>query len=144
MFSAEAQEKGLALRIVPSTAIISAEPLSLMRMVSNIVSNAIKYTDTGRVLMGCRRKADMLSIEVHDTGPGLSETEIAHVLQPYARMAHDSGGTGLGLSVVSQLAETQNLGFHISSQPTRGSIFRIEAPLSSRDNGAEKFDCKST
>ena len=99
-----------------------------MRMVSNIVSNAIKYTDTGRVLMGCRRKADMLSIEVHDTGPGLSETEIAHVLQPYARMAHDSGGTGLGLSIVRSSVEAMGGTAELRSRPGAGTTVAITLP----------------
>lgn len=124
MFRDEAVAKGLDLRLVPSSVQVTAEPLALMRMVSNLVSNAIKYTDNGRVLVGCRRKAEMLRIEVHDTGPGIADDNLARLLQPYER-GDEPGGTGLGLSVVADLARQHSMLFDVASKPGRGTAFRV-------------------
>ena len=124
MFKDEAAAKGLTLRLVASSAEVTAEPLVLMRIVSNLVSNAIKYTDTGRVLIGCRRQANRVRIEIHDTGPGLSDDELTRVLQPYER-GGSPGGTGLGLPVVADLAHRHGMAFEAASVPSRGSVFCV-------------------
>ncbi len=120
MFREEAKSKGIDLRVVMSDARIRTQPLALMRIVSNLVSNAVKYTGEGRVLLGCRRRNGHLCIEVHDTGPGMSESEISRLVRPYER-GSNAPGTGLGLALVQELAVNANLRFEISSQPGRGT-----------------------
>ena len=131
MFKNEAATKGLALRLVASSAEVKAEPLALMRIISNLVSNAIKYTDTGRILIGCRRQGDRLRIEIHDTGPGLTDDDLARVLQPYER-GNAPGGTGLGLPVVADLAGQHGMTFDAVSVPGRGSAFRVSVAAGPR------------
>lgn len=120
MFGEEARNKGLDLRVIPSGAVVNTAPLALMRIVSNLVSNAIKYTEDGRVLLGCRRRNGHLCIEIHDTGPGMSESELARLAEPYER-ASDAPGTGLGLALVHELAATANLDLHLASAPGKGT-----------------------
>ncbi len=128
MFEAEAHEKGLVFRAVPSSLSVTADPIGLMRIVSNLVSNAVKYTDRGRILLGCRLSQDRIRIEVHDTGPGMTQEEIDRVLKPYEK--GEKGGTGLGLAVVSRLAREQGFVFGVPSTPGRGSVFSVSVPRS--------------
>ena len=72
----EARGKGIDLHFVQSSIRIRAQPLSVLRIVSNLVSNAVKHTQTGRVLVGVRRMGDFVRLEVHDTGPGMTASEI--------------------------------------------------------------------
>ena len=127
MFQDEAQAKELELRIVDTSAIVAAEPVALIRMVSNLVSNAVKYTQTGRVLLGVRKRGETYSIEVHDTGPGLTTGQIADIQQSYHRSNTSDGveGEGIGLASVQMLADEHSLSFAIQSQPGAGSCFAI-------------------
>jgi len=127
MFEAEAHAKGVGFRAVPSRLQVTADPIGLMRIVSNLVSNAVKYTETGSVLLGCRRAGNRVRIEVHDTGPGMTQEEVARVLKPYEK--GETGGTGLGLAVVSQLAREQGFIFDVTSTPDRGSVFSVAVPM---------------
>jgi signal transduction histidine kinase len=128
MFRHEAQRKGICLRLVNSTAHIKAEPLVLMRIVSNLVSNALKYTPSGKVLFGCRRQGDRLRIEVLDTGPGMAPDEVGRLLRPYQR-ASTEPGTGLGLALVQELSDKAGFAFTIDSQPNRGTRAVVSVPL---------------
>ncbi len=128
MFRDEARRKGVDLRVVMSDARVKTDPLALMRIVSNLVSNAVKYTESGRVLLGCRRRNGGLSIEVHDTGPGMSGSEIERLLRPYER-GSDAPGTGLGLPLVQDLADAASLQFQMSSDPGRGTRATVCARL---------------
>lgn len=127
MFAEEARAKGLALRYVPCSASVEADPVTLIRIVSNLVSNAIKYTDRGAILIGCRRLPGTISIEVHDNGRGMTENELARALEPYEK-GEDSNGAGLGLHLASTMSEAQGFGFSATSEKGRGSSFRIRVP----------------
>ena len=127
MFHEEAISKGLKLRMVDCTADVTVPPLVLMRVVSNLVSNAVKYTQTGKVLFGCRRRDGKVRLEVHDTGQGMSEQALANLLQPYQK-GEQSKGEGLGLAICVQLAHQHGLAFHARSQPGRGTCFTLELP----------------
>lgn len=124
MFQQEAAAKGLDLRCVPSSAKLHSDPVALTRIVMNLVANAVKHTETGRILIGCRRLSNGYRIEVHDTGPGMTPEEIELALQPY-RLGQDSQGTGLGLAVVADLARTHGARFELSSEKNRGTSARI-------------------
>jgi signal transduction histidine kinase len=128
MFKDEARGKGLALKLVPSSASVKTQPIALMRIVSNLVSNAIKYTHEGRVVVGCRQEDETLRIEIHDSGPGIPDDDIERLLQPYER-GETPGGTGLGLAVVSDLAQQHGMTFDISSIPGRGTVSKLTVPL---------------
>lgn len=124
MFSEEARAKGLKLTTDKVSQKVYAPPLVLMRIVSNLVSNAIKNTDSGQVSLHCTPQDNRLSIEVHDTGCGLSDEQIERLQQPYQRDG-DYEGTGLGLSIVRKLCTEHNYAFAIQSTPGEGSVFSV-------------------
>ena len=121
MFRDEAANKGIELRLAHSSIKVIAEPIALMRMVGNLVSNAIKYTQEGRVLIGARPDGGKATIKIYDTGSGLSHEEVKRYIEPYQR-GEQPGGSGLGLSVVSDLAGQHSIGFNITSEPGRGTV----------------------
>ncbi|MBS8229168.1 hypothetical protein DYI42_23350 [Vannielia litorea] len=123
MFEGEAASKGLALRVAESSAEVTVPPLALMRIVTNLVSNAIKYTTEGRVVVGVRRGGGLRLI-VADTGPGMSADELAQFSAAYAKGAA-STGHGLGLSVCFELARANGLRLEARSEPGRGTCFTL-------------------
>lgn len=127
MFHEEAISKGLRLRKVDSSCLTSIPPLVVMRIVSNLVSNAIKYTESGSVLFGCRRIAGNTRIDVHDTGPGLSEEMLANLLHPYKK-SDASTGEGLGLAICSELATEHRLCFEGKPGKNGGMRFSLMLP----------------
>ncbi|MCO5966363.1 ATP-binding response regulator [Sinorhizobium meliloti] len=132
-FDNQAQEKGLDLRIVPSKASVESDRALLERILTNFVGNAIRYTDTGRVLVGCRRYGKALRIAVYDTGCGIPEQFHEAIFDEFFRVAehqiYRKHSLGLGLNIAKRLAEV--LGHHISvrSTPGLGSVFSIEVPV---------------
>ena len=127
-FAILAQAKGLDLRVVPCNASIRGDPRLLEQMLRNLLSNALKYTEHGKVLLGCRRRQGVLSIETWDTGIGIPAAELHAIFQEYHQLNNAarerSRGLGLGLSIVqrmgnlfgahvqSPLRTRQRLGFH--------------------------------
>ena len=132
-FSYHVEAKNLALRTVGSWSVIRSDPDLLAQMVRNLVSNAIKYTSNGKVLLGCRRHGRMLRIEVWDTGIGIPETEIRSIFDEYHQVDNAarerSRGLGLGLSIVRRLADLLGHRIEVHSRPGKGSAFAIEVPL---------------
>ena len=127
MFQEEAQAKGLSLKAIASSQPVYTSPLVLMRIVSNLVSNAIRNTDEGKILLGCRRLNAGVRIEVHDTGCGMTPEKIRTLLLPYQREG-EYEGTGLGLSIVHQLCNRHGFSLNIQSTPGQGSVFSISVP----------------
>ncbi len=128
-FSALAAAKGLVLRRVPTRVWLDSDPRLLRRILANFLSNAVKYTQHGRVLLGCRRRADALKIEVWDTGAGIPEAQQASVFQEFHRLDRDSAGLGLGLSIAERIARLLGHHLELRSWAGRGSVFAIEVPL---------------
>lgn len=129
MFAAEAEEKDIDLRIVRSSAEVAADPLRVMRVLSNLVANAIKYAG-GRILVGCRRRGAEISFEVHDEGPGLTAAEFAAASARAVRLdtgGEDPGGHGYGLAIACEVAEESGLRFAHVPRPG-GASFRLDAP----------------
>lgn len=122
MFAAEAAAKGLRLNCVEPSAETTAPPLPLMRILTNLVSNAIKYSSHGGVVVGLRRAGPTLW--VCDTGAGMSAEEIEAFKTAYHKGAN-SGGHGLGLSVCTELAAANNMPLTVSSVVGRGTVFRL-------------------
>lgn len=113
MFQPDAAAKGLVLRLVPSRIDMPVEQaLVLARIVSNLISNAIKYTETGGVLIGTRRRGASIRIEVHDTGPGMTRGDFSRAAQRNVRLERSrrkTEGTGLGLAIAIDLAARHNM-----------------------------------
>jgi signal transduction histidine kinase len=131
-FGPAARKKGLKLTLVPCGLTVQTDRKLLRRVLQNLVSNAVKYTREGRVLMGCRRRGRVLSIEVHDTGPGIPEAKLGLIFQEFQRLQSDGDGTsglGLGLSIVERMAKVMDAPVKVRSTPGRGSVFAIEVPL---------------
>lgn len=124
MFADEAAAKGVALAAAPTSLDARAEPVALMRVVLNLVANAVKHAERGRVLVGARRRGGAIAVQVLDTGPGMAPGVLERVFEPYVAGA-ESAGEGLGLSVVKELAEAQGWSLSARSEPGRGSVFEI-------------------
>jgi len=142
-FEPSAQGKGLSLRLVDSRAVVHTDPTLLRRVVQNFVSNAIRYTRRGRVLVGCRRRGNELSIEVWDTGRGIPEHKIGEIFGEFRRLDADDpdvpSGLGLGLAIVDRIAKMLGHKVTVRSWPGRGSAFSIALPLT-RDAVAQPLD----
>ena len=136
--SYHAQATGLALRVLPCALSIRSDPRLLEQMIRNLLSNALKYTQRGKVLIGCRRHKGMLRIEIWDTGIGIPASELQSIFEEYYQLDNAarqrSHGLGLGLSIVKSLGELLGHRVRVRSRQGKGSVFSIEVPLS--PNGA--------
>ena len=132
-FAGWAREKNLALRIVPSEAWLCSDSVMLERIVSNLVQNAIRYTPSGTVLVGCRRRGDRLRIEVWDTGPGIPPDQRQNIFSEFYRLERSerdhSGGLGLGLAMVDRLCRLLDHPIELKSVPGKGSCFAVAVPM---------------
>lgn len=134
MFASEAEAKGLKMRLVLAAPDGKVAAYPLMRVVANLVSNAIKYTRQGRIVIGLRRHGDGHRVEVHDSGPGLSGAAFERALKRNERLERDletAEGTGLGLAVASEITEAN--GWRISACQGRrtGASIRVNLPAQS-------------
>jgi anti-sigma regulatory factor (Ser/Thr protein kinase) len=105
----------------------------LRRILQNLLANALRYTQRGGVLMGCRPKGASVSIEVHDTGPGISETQREAIFMEFQRgdtSIGDDAGIGLGLSIVRRFATALGHEIDLKSRSGRGSMFGVTVPRS--------------
>lgn len=127
MFASEAAQNGVDLRVLTSTSQVVVDPLSLMRVISNLVSNALKHADARRIVLGCRRGRDGVTIEVHDNGKGMTADALAALSKPGAK-GPASDGHGLGLAIARDLADQQNMTLELTSTPGRGTVARIFIP----------------
>ncbi|CAM4168138.1 PAS domain-containing hybrid sensor histidine kinase/response regulator [Pseudoalteromonas ostreae] len=122
-------EKGLKLTVRSGQHIVHSDITYLRRIVQNLVSNAVKYTSTGKVLVACRKRKHHLRIEVWDTGSGISEVEQTKIFNDFYRVeASDNKGVGLGLSVVKRMVDLLSIRLDVRSTPQKGSCFSIEIP----------------
>src|ERR1700758_3437538 len=130
-----AQAAGLALRVVPCALSIRSDRRLLEQMIRNLISNALKYTHSGKVLVGCRCRQGNLRIEIWDTGIGIPESELKAIFEEYHQVDNAarqrSRGLGLGLSIVKSLGELLGHPIGVRSRHGKGSVFSIEVPLTS-------------
>lgn len=135
-FTYHAQAKGLALRVVPCSLVIQSDPRLLEQMIRNLMSNALKYTTQGKVLLGCRRRQGMLSIEVCDSGIGIPDQELHAIFDEYHQLDNiareRNRGLGLGLSIVQRLGNLLGHRVRVRSQQGKGSVFAIDVALPRR------------
>ena len=129
-FGVTVQERGLRLCSVRSELIIRSDRRMLAEMIRNLLSNAVRYTDRGRILLGCRRAGDNVRIEVWDSGVGIAEDQLPHIFHEYYQGTGgaDRGGFGLGLAIVNRLAEILHHRIDVRSIPGKGTRFFIEVP----------------
>jgi signal transduction histidine kinase/CheY-like chemotaxis protein len=130
-FAGTAREKGLSLRIIRNETWVRSDVILLERILSNLVSNAIRYTEHGRVLVGCRRKGDRLRIEIWDTGSGIPEDQRRHIFSEFYRLEEHNGdhrGLGLGLAIVDRLSRLLQHPIELSSALNKGSCFCVTVP----------------
>lgn len=131
-FTGAAREKGLSLRIVATDAWVRSDFILLERIVSNFVSNAIRYTSKGRVVVGCRKSAGELRIEVWDTGPGVPEDQRQNIFGEFYRLKSSTmnqpGGLGLGLAIVDRLSQLLDHPINVVSAGGKGSCFSVTVP----------------
>ena len=130
-FAPLAREKGLDLQFMPCSQTIRSDRRLLRRLLQNLISNAIKYTPRGRVLVGCRRRGGRLRVEVYDTGIGIPHAKRRAVFKEFHRLdqgARVARGVGLGLSIVERIARVLDCEVALKSNIGRGSRFSIEVP----------------
>lgn len=131
MFASDAAAKGIEISVVACSAHTTVPPLPLMRLVSNLVSNAVKFTPTGKVLVGVRRRSNGLRLEVHDTGPGLSETDFRQALGRSVRIGDEAqkiDGSGLGLAIVQEIVVSHGMRIGILPRQSPGTSIYVMLP----------------
>jgi two-component system CheB/CheR fusion protein len=136
-FTYHAGAHQLLLRVVGCSLSVYSDPRLLEQMLRNLLSNALKYTKRGKVLLGCRRRRGKLSIEIWDTGVGIAEHDLQVIFDEYHQLGNAarerSLGLGLGLSIVQRLASLLGHSLHVRSQPGKGSVFSVDVGLSSNE-----------
>ncbi len=146
-FQTVAQARALQLRVhMPRAANVRCDPTLLSELLMNLLSNALRYTESGSVLLGARRRGDRLSIEVWDTGPGIAAKDREAIFEEFVQLGNTSHdrrqGLGLGLSIVRRLATALECPVTMSSRVGRGSVFRVSVPLT--DDLPERVDTLHT
>jgi CheY-like chemotaxis protein/two-component sensor histidine kinase len=130
-FAPLAAEKGLELEFLSCSLNVRSDRRLLRRLLQNLVSNAIKYTPKGRVLIGCRRLDGKIRIEVHDTGLGIPASQQKIIFREFQRLdqgARAARGLGLGLSIVERIGRVLGHRITLRSKPRKGSSFAVEVP----------------
>jgi histidine kinase len=134
-FGIVAEGRGLRLQRVPTAAVVRSDEALLRRILQNFLSNAIRYTPQGRILLGCRREGDGVRIEVHDQGPGIPESLHADVFEEFRRLndgVTNDRGAGLGLAIVERIGRLLDHPIGLRSQLGRGSVFSVGVPRGDR------------
>jgi signal transduction histidine kinase/DNA-binding NarL/FixJ family response regulator len=141
-FSAAAREKDLRMRVVLNNAWIRSDFILLERVLLNLVSNAVRYTQSGGIVVGCRRRAQQLQIEVWDSGIGIPADQRRAVFGEFHQVARTEqdrgGGLGLGLAIVDRLCRLLGHSIEMTSRPGSGTRFAIRVPLAASRMLAER------
>ncbi|MFP4137860.1 MAG: hybrid sensor histidine kinase/response regulator [Halomonas sp.] len=131
-----AASHGLAFRYVPTGAVIASDLALLARVVRNFLSNAVRYTRHGRILLGCRRRPEGLEILVGDTGPGIAAAQQRLIFEEFRRLdaaeEGDNRGLGLGLAIVERIGGMLGHPLGLISRPGHGSLFSVTVPYGER------------
>ncbi|GGX80957.1 ATP-binding response regulator [Vogesella alkaliphila] len=133
-FAPQADSKQLIYRVRDTVAVTIADPGLLEIILRNLIANAIRYTERGGILIGCRRRTKYLSLEVWDTGIGVPASQQRDIFREFHQLGNPERdrrkGLGLGLAIVDGLAQTMGLQIDVASTQGRGSVFRVRLPLS--------------
>jgi CheY-like chemotaxis protein len=127
----EARLKGLRLRFVASRLTVRSDQVLFGRILGNLIENAIRYTESGGVVVGCRRRQGKTWIEVWDSGIGIAASQTGAIFEEFRQLGDGSRnrGSGLGLAIVARSAALLGLEITVRSWPGRGSVFALELPL---------------
>ena len=143
-FAPEAAKRGLSLRICPSSLAVVSDAMMLRRILQNLLANALRYTRTGGVVMGCRLRADRACIQISDTGPGIAQAQQEAIFLEFQRgesSIGDLAGFGLGLSIVRRFANVLGHDIELASRLGHGSTFLVKLdradPALVREEGHE-------
>jgi signal transduction histidine kinase len=132
-FVAVAEEKGLSLRLASTSAWVRSDPVLLERIVLNFVCNAVRYTTSGGIVIGCRRRGGLLRIDVVDSGPGIPEDQQRKIFGEFYRLADaaktNQAGLGLGLAIVERLCALLDHPIELKSTTGKGSRFSVVVPV---------------
>lgn len=128
-----AEEKGLGLTLRPKAVSVRSDPVMLERILRNLIGNAIRYTERGRILVGVRARGDHVRIEVHDTGIGIPEQCTETIFEDFFQVGNTARsrgeGNGLGLSIVRRMATVLDHPLTLRTREGHGSCFAIDVPL---------------
>jgi CheY-like chemotaxis protein/anti-sigma regulatory factor (Ser/Thr protein kinase) len=131
-FAPSAEAKGLALTLVPTSLWVHSDRMLLQRILLNLISNALRYTIEGRILLGCRRRGENVELIVADTGIGIATVDLPNIFQEFYRVAPAergmNTGLGLGLAIVKRIALLLDHRITIESVPGKGTIARLLIP----------------
>jgi signal transduction histidine kinase/CheY-like chemotaxis protein len=137
----EAAAKGIRLSHVSCSRCVDTDPTLLERILRNLVCNAVRYTDKGRVLVCCRRRGDWLSVEVRDTGRGIPAHEQEKVFQEFYQLGNPerdrSKGLGLGLAIVKRLTGLLEIPLMLRSSPGKGTMFAVSVRIAATPDSGE-------
>ncbi len=140
-FQPSAQLQDLELHVVPSSAWLYSDQSLLYRLLQNLLSNALKYTARGRVVLGLRRRPQGAQVQVWDTGPGIAEEDQLRIFQEFERLPRQSGqseeGLGLGLAIVKRYAELLGHELQLRSAPAGGTMFSVLVPFGQAQAGGQ-------
>ncbi|HXP95963.1 MAG TPA: hybrid sensor histidine kinase/response regulator, partial [Telmatospirillum sp.] len=132
-FQPMAAEAGLSFRWVPSHSLVRSDPVLLERILRNLLNNALRYTKTGAILLGCRHRKGRLFIEVWDTGIGIPRNHLKLIFREFHQLGNSARdrrqGLGLGLAIVDRLARLLGHEVNVVSELQKGSMFSIELPV---------------
>lgn len=141
-FESQAEAKGLRLRVAPCALTVRSDPSLLEQIIQNLLVNAIKHTETGRVLLGCRRRGPELCIGVWDTGVGIPHDQLERIFESFYQLDNPGRdrrkGLGLGLAIVKDLARLLEHRLEVQSTPGKGSVFAVHVPIA---QGATSMSC---
>lgn len=132
-YASRASQKGLRLRISSCSVWVSSDPALLERILRNLIENAVRYTRTGGILVGCRRAGDVLRVEVHDTGIGIAPAHRSAIFDEFYQVGNPERdrdkGLGLGLAIVRRLAGLLGHRLNVRSVVGRGTCFSLDVPV---------------
>ncbi|WP_445262022.1 PAS domain-containing hybrid sensor histidine kinase/response regulator [Pseudomonas sp. EL_65y_Pfl1_R83] len=142
-----ARAEGLALHFIDCSALVRSDIQLLARILRNLLSNAIRYTYKGRLVLGCRRQHQRVLIQVWDSGMGIAEERLEEIFQEFKRgdvqRPDQDRGLGLGLAIVEKIAGMLGHRISVKSWPGKGSMFSVEVPLSATAPKSSPAPCMS-
>ena len=142
-FGYHMRAQGLDWRVAPSTCVVRSDPRLLEQILRNLLSNAAKFTTSGKVLLGCRRRGETMRIEVWDTGPGIPEEDRLAIFEEFHQINNParerSRGLGLGLAIVQRLSNLLGHPIDLKSRPGHGSMFSICVPMEASAHASSSY-----
>lgn len=136
-YQQQANQYEVTLHYVPTDIIVHSDSVLLARVLRNFLSNAFRYTENGKVLLGCRRQGDTVSIEIWDNGVGIAKEKINEIFQEFKRLQSSKvafrNGLGLGLAIVDKISKVLKHPIKVDSVQGKGSMFSIKVPIGKID-----------